>query len=111
MSKTLIFLITVAVAARSPAALAVVSGHSLPAAAPSCHQHSSKAPAPGPVSFQCCVSGHQAAIILLLFEIQPPQVTASTFTLATYMPSGAETLTAILVSLSGDPPGIVPLRI
>ena len=110
MSKTLIFLITVAVAASSPAALAVVSGHSSPVAAPSCHQHGSKAPAPGPVNFQCCVSGHHAAIVPLLFEIQTPSVTASTFTLAADIPS-AETLTAILVSLSGDPPGVLPLRI
>ncbi|PYX07111.1 MAG: hypothetical protein DMG88_15850 [Acidobacteria bacterium] len=111
MSKILIFLLTVAVAASSPAALAVVSGHSSPAAAPSCHQHRSKAPAPGPVNFQCCVSGHHAAIIPLLFEIQSPSVTASTFNFPAHIPRGAGTLTPILIYLSGDPPGIVPLRI
>lgn len=37
-----------------------------------CHQHGQKAPAPGPVSYQCCRAGHQFAAVREAVNLRAP---------------------------------------
>jgi hypothetical protein len=77
-----------------------------------CHHHGPKAPAPMPVNFSCCLSGHNSAIVPAHFSIQ-----SGATTLALILPDGSLFVTASgtnlldLICSSGDPPGNFPLRI
>jgi hypothetical protein len=87
----------------------------------SCHSQSSKtlpdsrkshSPRPAPVSYQCCVTGHDAAVVRALFVPQPSgRVTRLGL-------GGEPALTTcclrdleVSMVLSADPPGSTPLRI
>jgi hypothetical protein len=95
-------------------ASAHASDHSIPQPKlPPCHGHMPEQPARVPVSYQCCVNGHDAAIPQATFQARP--------LLALFSKSdGGEdfSLTSVLVPHSSiivvpssSPPGIAPLRI
>lgn len=56
-------MITLALLGAMISPLALVYGRSLAQAPASCHEHRPKAPAPSPVSYECCRAGHQFAAV------------------------------------------------
>ena len=78
----------------------------------SCHHQRSKAPAPMPDNFSCCLSGHNSAIVPAHFNIQ-----SAATALALILPDGSlfvsisDTNLRDVTYTSGDPPGNLPLRI
>ncbi len=76
-----------------------------------CHEHGSSSPSPRPASYQCCLTGHNTAVL------------PATHTAAIVHEFRGELLTQPSVSalngsglteraiFSGDPPGATPLRI
>ncbi len=88
-----------------------------------CHAHGGQSlplsplphsPLPAPVSYQCCLTGHDAAVVSASTSPQPPaqcqyaQVTLQIQSaLTAYFLGGLE----ISMLLSADPPGTNPLRI
>src|SRR5438477_9309948 len=72
----------------------------------SCHHQRSKAPAPMPDNFSCCLSGHNSAIVPAHFNIQ-----SAATTLALILPDGSLTVSVSdtnlrdLICSSEDPPG------
>ena len=77
-----------------------------------CHEHRPKAPAQAPASYQCCLYGHDSAIMPAFSLVQPTlQGFAATpqLELPLHLP-----LFPIVESLrmsSGDPPRVLPLRV
>ncbi len=88
-----------------------------------CHAHGGQSlplsplphsPLPAPVNYQCCLTGHDAAVVSASTSPQPPaqcqyaQVTLQIQSaLTAYFLGGLE----ISMLLSADPPGTNPLRI
>lgn len=88
-----------------------------------CHAHSGqsvpvsplpRSPQPAPVSYQCCLTGHDAAVVPASASPQPPaqwQYTQVALqiqsALTAYFLGGLE----VPILLSADPPGTTPLRI
>jgi hypothetical protein len=88
-----------------------------------CHAHGGQSlplsqlpysPLPEPVSYQCCLTGHDAAVVPASTSPQPPaqcqytQVTLQIESAVTiYFLGGLE----VSMLLSADPPGTTPLRI
>ena len=78
----------------------------------SCHHQRSKAPAPMPDNFSCCLSGHNSAIVPAHFNIQ-----SAATALALILSDGSLFVTVSgptlrdLICSSEDPPGNLPLRI
>jgi hypothetical protein len=83
-----------------------------------CHAHRGQSlplsPPPAPVSYKCCLTGHDAAVVTAFASPQPPaqcQYTRVTLqiesALAAYFLGGLE----VPMLLSADPPGTTPLRI
>ena len=84
-----------------------------PAARPAgCHQHGAKLPAPGPVSYRCCQSGHDSAILQTSLAAQLSSALLAT---SHAMPFPITIPTQVWVRRlkisSPDPPHLVPLRI
>src|SRR5438552_6638530 len=75
----------------------------------SCHHQRSKAPAPMPANFSCCLSGHNSAIVPAHLSIQ-----AAATTLALILPDSSLFVTASgtilqnLICSSDDPPVKLP---
>ena len=115
-------LVTATLATRS-LAVAVAGADGAPSAAvderpAGCHAHGSQSlplsPLPAPVSYQCCLTGHDAAVVPASTSPQPPaqwQYTQVTLqmqsALTAYFLGGLE----VSMLLSADPPGTTPLRI
>jgi len=113
-------LVTATLATRS---LAVAGADGAPSAAvderpAGCHAHGGQSlplsPLPAPVSYQCCLTGHDAAVVPASTSPQPPaqwQYTQVTLqmqsALTAYFLGGLE----VSMLLSADPPGTTPLRI
>jgi len=78
-----------------------------------CHGHEPATPSPAPASYQCCVSGHHAAIPNLSFSLRV--VAAQVGGLDGSDGPGLRLLVrlnaATLVVPADSPPGPVPLRI
>ena len=83
-----------------------------------CHAHRGQSlplsPPPAPVSYKCCLTGHDAAVVPASTSPQPPaqcqykQVTLQIQSaLTAYFLGGLE----VPMLLSADPPGTTPLRI
>jgi hypothetical protein len=66
---------------------------------------------PAPVSYQCCLTGHEAAVVQASYSPQP-SFQCSHFRLIESAPTARclEGLEVLMV-LSADPPGTTPLRI
>ena len=113
-------LVTAPLAARS---LALAVANHAPSAAvderpAGCHAHGGQSlplsPLPAPVSYQCCLTGHDAAVVPASTSPQPPaQCQYAQVTLQIQSALTAYSLGGLEVSLllSGDPPGTTPLRI
>jgi len=88
--------------------------HSIPQPKlPPCHGHLPEQPARAPLSYQCCVNGHHAAIPQATFSARPLLALfpkshgAEGFSLASVLAAHFSTV----VAPSSSPPGTVPLRI
>ena len=85
---------------------AAPSGH------PGCHGHAPATPVPAPTNYQCCVSGHHAAMPGAAFSIA--SMPAELCSLEHCERANLRFVSfpsAVLAILSNSPPGAVPLRI
>jgi|ERR1700687_696852 len=118
----LLLIAALLLATRSLAVAIAVADHAPSAAVDErqagCHAHGGKSlprsPLPAPVSYQCCLTGHDAAVMPASTSPQPPaqcQYTRVTLqiesALTVYFLGGLE----VSMLLSADPPGMTPLRI
>lgn len=113
LSKALAMLLLVTVAA----AAAPAEGWATPAPPHQrlggCHEQAPPTPAPTPADYKCCLAGHGLAIVQESAAPRPVQLyvaPATHFIPASAPVTGATSLRSPL-SLSGDPPGVTPLRI
>jgi hypothetical protein len=91
-----------------PAGCHAHGGQNLPLSSPP------RYPLPAPVSYQCCLTGHDAAVVPASASPQPPaQYQYTRVTLQIQSALTAYFLGALEVSMvpSADPPGTTPLRI
>jgi len=123
-SKVLGLLLTIAVViAPSTTSAFVESGHaSAPLSGPGdppagCHRHASNSlpdshpPHPVPASYQCCLTGHDAAVVKTSCSPQPAAECAPlTAQIVPTLPVRGSGVEVRLVP-SADPPGTTPLRI
>jgi len=105
----MVFLLVIAVLTTAPAAFSMTVPHQPPAG---CHEHARQAPGPEPVSYQCCQTGHNAAVPQTVTNIRP-------LVLIPRSPAPEEVLFSVtghggfhhsLIS-SSSPPGSTPLRV
>lgn len=92
--------------------VALVSGHSTPQAKlPPCHGHMPVQPAP--VSYQCCINGHQAAIPQAMYSPHPLFAQLSTLDSGEEFSSASafSSYSSMIVIPASSPPGIAGLRI
>jgi hypothetical protein len=78
-----------------------------------CHSHRPETPSPAPISYQCCVNGHHAAVPIVSFALH--------FALAEVISSDGVDGPSLALLLgvnsapsifpSASPPGVAPLRI
>jgi hypothetical protein len=86
------------------------SGSSQPPA--SCHHHLPVAPSKAPVSYQCCVNGHHAAVPSATFSLQPLAVElSSSDNRHPFSVAFSDLLSPMISPPSASPPGAAPLRI
>lgn len=86
--------------------------HALASERPSgCHEHGSQTPAPPSTSYQCCLTGHNIAVLQATQSEQPPFTIRSEFPVepATSLLEDAGYIERTIAS--GAPPGVTPLRI
>jgi hypothetical protein len=106
-------LLLVVTAAAVPGAHALAFLTTQPAHPAGCHNHGPATPVPAPISFQCCVSGHQAAIPIASFSSIPHD--AGLCGLAADEPHrpgfALDRHSVMFVVPSNSPPGAAPLRI
>lgn len=78
-----------------------------------CHSHVPANSSPAPISFQCCVNGHHAAIPNAAFTIRPLEAQICGLSDASALRShfAHDRLSVLFVVPSNSPPGAVPLRI
>lgn len=111
-SRIVALIVLVAVGAAFASARAL--DHSIPQPKlPPCHGHMPEQPARVPVSYQCCINGHHAAIPQATFSARPLLALLSKsdggedFSLASVVAAHFSTV----VAPSSSPPGLAPLRI
>jgi hypothetical protein len=77
-----------------------------------CHSHAPATPSPTPPSYQCCVSGHAAAIPNAAFS-NPLEARICGMAVAQQLrlDSSSDRLSVLFVVPSNSPPGAVSLRI
>ena len=77
-----------------------------------CHQHGS-APAPQPVSYRCCQSGHDYAILQVSFTLQPDSADLTSHVELSEDPIPNTTHQSFRgpATSSTDPPDTTPLRV
>jgi hypothetical protein len=111
ISRIAMLILVVAVASVLPGTAVVA----LPAAhhPARCHGNMPDAPAPAPVSHQCCVTGHQSAMPSAAFNPRPPvmQFWATGAGDDVFFASQAVHESLQGQSSTGSPPGLAPLRI
>ena len=105
---TVMFAVQVQVAGQD--ASLMVRAHARPAA---CHQHDGAGPIPQPVSYQCCQSGHDTAILqssaashLDHFYLTVPDERDHIFA-----PCSSVRSPSTLATSSAGPPNLTPLRV
>jgi hypothetical protein len=106
--------VIVLVAVGAAFASAQASEHSIPQPKlPPCHGHVPELPSRVPVSYQCCVNGHHAAMPQATFSARPllalfsKSDSGENFSLGFALSAHS----SIIVVPSSSPPGIAPLRI
>ena len=75
-----------------------------------CHQHGAKPPASAPVSYRCCQSGHDSAILQTLLT---PRLSGFSTGVSIPVPIPVATQRCLhrLMISSSDPPDTIPLRV
>ena len=78
-----------------------------------CHNHSPEIPSPTPTSYQCCVSGHHAAIPNAAFSLRPGtgQVCGLDRSPELVLNVVLRFRSSRVLVPSSSPPGMAPLRI
>ncbi|HEY3619447.1 MAG TPA: hypothetical protein VGK96_21770 [Candidatus Sulfotelmatobacter sp.] len=106
-------MLLVVMAGAFPGAHALVFLTMQPAHPAGCHGHGPATPVPAPTSFQCCVSGHQAAMPNASFSPGALAVGLCALAAAKQVSPGfaLDRLPAMLIVPSNSPPGAAPLRI
>jgi hypothetical protein len=116
-SKILALLLTAALALTT--GLAAEADHAPAPSGPlaGCHAHSGKIPhsqrpLPGPVNYQCCLTGHDAAAVKAL-HVPQPSALGVRLALRVKPASRLSLVSDLKVPMvfSADPPGSPPLRI
>ncbi|MGA9815038.1 MAG: hypothetical protein WBQ64_19815 [Terriglobales bacterium] len=84
-----------------------------PARPAACHQHEGALPSPQPVSYRCCQSGHDSAILQSSPASRPDSADLATPVEWTHIfaPTAAVQPVRQVSASSADPPKITPLRI
>jgi len=96
------------VSAAREGAFQMVASHARPAG---CHQHDT-APVPQPVSYRCCQSGHDSAILQISFTSElASALIAVGHSIHVPVPTFAQPRFPSLATSSADPPDINPLRV
>jgi hypothetical protein len=106
-------LLLVVMTAAFPGAHALAFLTTQPVHPAGCHNHGPATPAPAPASFQCCASGHQAAMPNASYSPHPLAGRLSALTAGEQLSQdfALGRLPARLIVPSNSPPGAVPLRI
>jgi len=97
-----------------PGAQTLAAFPAAPAGHPAgCHSHRPPTPSPAPASYQCCVSGHDAAIPNAAFSSRPLEARICSVAVAQQvrLDSSSDRLSVTFVVPSNSPPGAVSLRI
>ena len=88
-----------------------------------CHAHGGqsfpfsplpRSPLPAPMSYKCCLTGHDAAVVPASTSPQPPaqcQYTQVTLQIQSALTANLLGAVEVLMLRSADPPGTTPLRI
>jgi len=77
-----------------------------------CHEHSNKSPSSTPVSYRCCIAGHDRAITSSAFSGVAPLTLVDRANEANLAPpSFAQSIPGTMIPASPSPPGLTPLRI
>jgi hypothetical protein len=77
-----------------------------------CHHEDSKTPPSTPVSYRCCIAGHDRAIPSSSFSGVAPLPRVAQVSETNPAPPGyAHSIPGIMVASSPSPPGLTPLRI
>lgn len=112
-ARVLAMLVLLAVVATLPCVKVFAFSTGDSARPPACHSHLPVTPMRAPISLQCCMEGHHAAIPNAAFSPGPLAQLASRQPSYTF-PDISFSMTAPSVSFpvaSDSPPGAVPLRI
>src|ERR1700687_767068 len=106
-------MLLVVMAAAVPGAHALAFLTTQPVHPAGCHSHGPAIPAPAPNSFQCCMSGHHAAMPHASFSPRPLAGRLCALTAGEQISQGFALgrLPAMLIVPSNSPPGAAPLRI
>jgi len=122
----LVAALVMATATLATGALAEADHASSPLAAPAqrlagCHAHGGKtlpdsqhshSPRPAPVSYQCCLTGHDTAAVQASYSPQPSaQCSYAALQIESALTARCLGELEVLMVLSADPPGTTPLRI
>jgi hypothetical protein len=98
---------TVSMAGQEGTMMAVV-----PARPAGCHQHGAKPPASAPVSYRCCQSGHDSAILQTSLGTPLSSALVSTgVSMPALITVSIQSCLPSLMILSPDPPHSIPLRV
>jgi hypothetical protein len=76
-----------------------------------CHQHGAKPPANTPVSYRCCQSGHDSAILQSSLATPLSEVVSSGFSIPALITVSTQGCLHTLTISSPDPPHTIPLRV
>jgi hypothetical protein len=76
-----------------------------------CHQPGQRSPSRQPLNYVCCLAGHNSAIPQALFAPRPVFEEASVDFRGCLIQLAGLAVVEHLPFSSGDPPGVVPLRI
>jgi len=84
-----------------------------PARPAACHQHEGAPPSPQPVSYRCCQSGHDSAILQSApaSQLDSADISASVERTGIFTPTAMLPIVRQVSASSADPPGLTPLRI
>jgi hypothetical protein len=106
-------LLLVVMTAAFPGAHALAFLTTQPVHPAGCHNHGPASPSSAPISFQCCVSGHQTAMPNASYSPHPlaGRLCASTAGEQLSQDFALGRLPAMLIVPSNSPPGAVRLRI